>query len=96
MLFSLIEEKIKTREYVFVKHAKERQITREISELEVLYILEGKRKYARKHNKQKDIFIDGRQDWNYCIEGINQNKEKIRVIVSFMENLMLIITVIKL
>lgn len=56
-LFSLIEKKIETQEYIFVKHAKERQITRAISDLEVLYILEGKKKYARKHNKTGIIVL---------------------------------------
>jgi len=68
---------------------------RHISDLEVLDILENKPGRRRKRNKVKDKF-DGYQDWNYCIEGFNLDNIKIRIIVSFTDDLMAVITVIRL
>ena len=62
----------------------------------MLDILEGKLGRRRRRNKQKDKFQPGYDDWNYCIEGLSLDGEKIRIIVSFLEKLMPIITVIKL
>lgn len=95
-LYALLEEKIANGNYVFLKHAKDRQQERQISDIEVLDILEGKKGRNRKHNKIKDQYITGYQDWNYCIEGTDVDGKKIRIIVSFMEDLVPIITVIRI
>ena len=100
-LFALIEQKIKERNYLFVRHAKERQTERNISDLDVLNILEGKPGYARKRNKSKDSYEsnyihDKPQDWKYCIEGKDIDERKIRIILTFTDDLMPIITVINL
>lgn len=95
-LYALLEYKIDRGEYVFLKHAKRRQIERQISDLDVLNILEGKIGAARKRNKEKDRYNTGHQDWNYCIEGVNGDNEKIRIIISFLDEIMPIITVIRL
>ncbi|HAT2038520.1 TPA: DUF4258 domain-containing protein [Legionella pneumophila] len=100
-LFALIEQKIKERNYLFVKHAKERQQQRNISELDVLNILEGKSGYDRKRNKSKDSYESNYihekpQDWKYCIEGKDIDEKKVRIIRTFTDDLMPIITVINL
>lgn len=95
-LYTLLEKMIKNGNYIFVKHAKERQTQRCISDLDVLDILEGREGRGRKRNKSKDHYKDGYQDWNYCIEGNNLDKEKIRIIISFADDLMPIITVMRL
>ena len=95
-LIQLLSEKITQGDYVFLKHAKQRLKDRNISDLEVLDILQGKSGRMRKRNKMKDKYEKGHQDWNYCIEGINLDGIKIRIIFSFNENLMPIITVIRL
>lgn len=100
-LFALIEQKIKEKNYLFAKHAKERQKQRNISDLDVLNILEGKVGYSRKRNKSKDSYESGSvyekpQDWKYCIEGTDIDERKIRIILTFTDNLMPIITVINL
>lgn len=100
-LFSLIEQKIKERNYIFVKHAKERQQQRNISDLDVLNILEGKSGYERKRNKSKDSYESNYihekpQDWKYCIEGKDIDGKKVRIILTFTDDLMPIITVINL
>lgn len=93
VLFGLLEEKIANAEYVFKKHAKQRQIDRTISDLDVLNILVDKNKRNRHRNKKKDKYEEGREDWNYCVEGQNLDKKKIRIIISFQDNMIPIITV---
>ncbi|HAT1765081.1 TPA: DUF4258 domain-containing protein [Legionella pneumophila] len=100
-LFALIEQKIKEKNYIFVPHAKERQKQRNISDLDVLNILEGKSGYDRKRNKSKDSYESNYihekpQDWKYCIEGKDIDEKKVRIILTFTDDLMPIITVINL
>lgn len=89
---------MKNGDYFFLPHAKKRQIDRNISDLEVLDILENKDKRKRQRNKRKDTYIEGYIDWNYCIEGMDlDGEDKIRIIVSFeKESNLLIVTVIRL
>ena len=96
-LYNLIIERIRDGDYVFLTHAKQRLIDRNILDIDVISILEGRKGYSRKRNKSKDKYENGMQDWNYCFEGCNADSEKIRIIISFDNNLLLlIITVIKL
>ncbi len=95
-LWKLINEKISSMDYLFVAHAKDRLKTREILDIDVLDILENKTGRNRKRNKRKDTYHSNRPDWNYCIEGLDINHKKIRIIISFDENLILVITVIRL
>lgn len=92
-LFKLIEDAIAQSNYVFTKHAVQRAQERRILEITVLDILEGKAKCKRRRNKRKDKFEGSAQDWNYCIEGVDVNQKRIRIIVTFEKNLMPIITV---
>lgn len=100
-LWHLIEDKIKKGSYLFLPHAKKRQKDRNISDIDVLDILENKPGRKRNRNKKKDSYTKGFIDWNYCIEGIDlDRKNKIRVIISFQEifneSNLLVITVIRL
>jgi hypothetical protein len=92
-LFELLDLKISEGEYVFKKHAKQRQEDRLISDLEVLDILQGRHRCNRHRNKKKEKFEAGSKDWNYCVEGQNLDKKKIRIIISFESNIIPIITV---
>ena len=56
-LFDLLDSSIAFGNYIFKKHAKQRQKDRSISDLDVLDILEGKPKRNRHRNKSKDKFI---------------------------------------
>ena len=91
-LYNLLFKKESSGEYVFKKHAKLRQKDRSISDLDILGILVGKKNKKRRRNKGKDKFENKHQDWNYCIEGLNLENRKIRIIISFEDNLLLIIT----
>lgn len=95
-LWELIKLKIKTCDYVFLNHAKARLEERNISDIDVLNILENIGFSKRSRNKSKDKYDLGYKDWNYCIEGYDIDNCKIRIIISFDENLMLIITVIRI
>ena len=95
-LWETIESKIQNVEYIFSIHAKERQCDRNISDIEVLDILENKAGRNRKRNKMKDTYKLPHHDWAYCIEGNNLDGYKIRIIISFDNHLMLMITVIRL
>ena len=95
-LFKLLEEKIKSGKYIFLKHAKIRQQERQILDIEVLDILEGKKGRNRRRNHIKDQYTIGYQDWNYCIEGTDLDENSIRIIISFMNDLVPIITVIRI
>ena len=96
LLYALVKNKILTGDYIFLKHAKDRQNERLISDLDVLNILEGKTGFNRKRNKAKDHHEEGREDWNYCIEGVDFDRNSIRIIISFMDSLMPIITVMRI
>ena len=95
-LWTLLNEKISNGSYFFLRHAKERLKDREITDIDVLDILENKNNRKRKRNKSKDTYISGYQDWNYCIEGNDLDGKKIRIIISFDKELMLVITVIRI
>lgn len=92
-LNSLLDEMITIGNYVFKKHARQRQADRMITDIEVLDILDGRAGRNRHRNKSKDKFDEGRKDWNYCIEGMNLDGKEIRIIISFEDGVIPIITV---
>jgi hypothetical protein len=72
-------------------HAECRQYERDITLLDALHVIEtGYRVPSR------DEYKEEYRAWNYAIEGVTLQDEKTRVIISFDEDLMLIITVINL
>lgn len=95
-LWRLMEAKIEGKSYVFLSHAKKRLKERGVIDLDILDILQNRDDRKRKRNKRKDVYSAEHQDWNYCIEGRDYDNQLIRIIVSFDENLLLIITVIKI
>ena len=72
-------------------HSNTRMKTRLVTRSEVLYVLRNGH-----HEKKKDKYDDQYQEWNYSIRGKTLDKVDLRIIVSFDEFGMLIITVIKL
>lgn len=100
-LFTVIEEKISNGKYIFLAHSKQRLKERNVSPLDVIYLLSGKKGYGRKRNKKKDTyeaisFTEKAQDWKYCIEGYDIDGNELRVIITFTNDLMPIITVIRI
>jgi len=76
--------------YLDTCHASERQEQRSITRSEVLQVL--KRGY---HERKRDRFEELHGSWNYSIRGKTVDGRDIRVIVSFEEDGLVIITAIE-
>jgi hypothetical protein len=90
-LMTEITHAVESGRYLDTRHASERQLQRIITRPEVLFIL-----LKGHHEKRKDKFDDAFQAWNYAIRGKTVDKRNLRIIVSFDEDNMLIITAIDL
>lgn len=77
--------------FLDTSHSNERMKARQVTRSEALYVLRHGH-----HEKKKDKYDDQYQAWNYSIRGKTLDKIELRIIVSFDEFGMLIITVIKL
>jgi uncharacterized protein YukE len=77
--------------YTRTDHANQRMGQRLVPLPDVLNALE-----SGWHEKKKDVFDKQYQAWNYAVRGLTVNGEPLRVVVSFDESEMLIITVIRL
>ena len=77
--------------YLDTRHASERKLERQINRPEILYVL--KKGYHEKKNDKFDGFYGA---WNYAVRGKTVDRRELRIIVSFAENGMLIITAIEL
>ena len=73
-------------------HAQERQTERNITRNEYEYILVK----SGWHEKRKDKYDQDYQAWNYAIRGKTIDERELRIIASFDDDGMLIITVIDL
>ncbi len=77
--------------YLDTRHAAARQAERDITRPEILQVLRHGH-----HEKRKDSFDTLHQAWNYAVRGKTVDQKELRVIVSFDEAGMLIITAIEL
>ncbi len=93
-LLELIENSIKNKSYYFTTHGSERANERkDVSELQVIAILKSTSKF---HEKKKDEYSEEFKAWNYAIRGKTLDDDNVRIVVSFDDKNMLIITVINL
>lgn len=90
-LLEEIHHKLEKGKYLYVGHAQIRLQQREVSRLEVKYILKNGR-----HEKRKDEFKEEHNTWNYSIRGKTIDERDLRVAVSFDKDELLVITVIDL
>ncbi len=82
---------IKKGRYVATFHAECRQLERDITLLDALHVIKtGFREI--KHDQYKEEY----KSWNYAVRGESLQSDPVRVIISFDEDEMLIITVINL
>lgn len=88
-LLETIREFIQLDKYRDTMHSYHRRKERNVSLLEIIYVLNTGR-----HEKSKDCFKTDFGSWNYSIRGITRDKEDLRVVVSFDKdtNLLLIVT----
>lgn len=77
--------------YLDTSHSSERQKERQITRPEILFVL----KHGHQE-KKKDKYDEQHSVWNYAMRGKTVDKRELRVIVSFDESGMLIITAIEL
>jgi hypothetical protein len=77
--------------YLDTRHSTDRQSERKISRPEILYVLKNGR-----HEKSKDQYQDRYKAWNYAIRGRTLDRRDVRVIVSFDDKNMLVITAIEM
>lgn len=89
-LLERIREALDSGKYRDVIHAQERQKERQITRPEYTYVLRTGYHEARKDEFQVDYNV-----WNYSIRGRTIDQRDLRVVVSFDEEGMLIITTIE-
>ena len=90
-LILTIRKCIEEGRYLDTRHVEDRQNERQINRPEILHVL--KNGY---HEKKKDKFDEFYKSWNYAVRGKTVDRRELRIIVSFNENGMLIITAIEL
>jgi len=91
-LLEVVRDHVALGNYVDTRHAKIRKEQRRILTRDVVSIL-----MSGFHEKKKDKFDPHYQEWNYAIRGKLESEDReIRVIISFDEEGMLIITAIEL
>lgn len=89
-LMNRVREALDAGRYVDMVHAQERQAQRNITRPEYAYVL--RHGY---HEARKDQFEPHYGAWNYAIRGKTIDQRELRVVVSFDDGLMLIITTIE-
>lgn len=62
---------------------------RNVSFLDAMHVLK-----TGYHEKKKTFFHEASNKWRYAIRGKNTENEEIRVIITFDDNLMVIVTVV--
>ncbi len=77
-------------DYLILPHARIRCTQREVSAVDIEYALEKGRRI-----KRRDRFDEGLQRWSYAYEGNNIDGEFLRVIIAFIQKLV-VVTVVKL
>lgn len=90
-LLEKIKKALDSGNYLESKHAVERALERNIIATEYEYVLK-----TGWHESKKDTFDFLYNTWNYSVRGKTIDKRELRVIISFDENDLLIITVIDL
>ena len=87
----LVKVRAEQGELIFMPHAVERRLQRNISINDITYVL-----INGWHEAKKDEYKEEYLEWNYAIRGKTIDGRQIRIVVSFDENNMLVVTVIRL
>ena len=90
-LLPKIKKAIEDDNYLYTGHANQRLQLREVTRQEVKQVL-----ISGYHEKKKDTYDEAFLAWNYAIRGKTIDSKELRVIISFHEDNMLVITVIDL
>jgi len=90
-LKDLIRSAVFSGRYIYSFHSKERMKERRVTRQEVRHVL-----LHGHHEKRKDLFERSTGQWKYAIRGKTIDKKVLRIILTFDENNLLIITVIEI
>jgi hypothetical protein len=85
-LLHLVRQCVENGSFVETLHAKQRQEQRKIILPDILHVL-----MTGHHEKRKDSFDEAWQSWNYAIRGKTVSDLELRVIVTFDEEVQLMI-----
>jgi hypothetical protein len=88
---ALIREGARSGNLILLPHAIARGLERSVAVADVAYAL-----INGWHEADKDEFRREHQAWNYAVRGSTIDRHQVRIVVSFDENRMLVITVIRL
>jgi hypothetical protein len=90
-LMDVVREKAKRGNIILMPHAVQRRFQRSISVSDIIQVLT-----TGWHESRKDMYQKEYSTWNYSIRGKTIDNRKLRIVVSFDANEMLVITVINL
>lgn len=90
-LMDIVREKAEQGAFILMPHAVERRFQRSISINDIIYVLT-----TGWHESKKDDFRKEYSEWNYAIRGKTIDKRELRIVISFDEDNMLVVTVIRL
>ena len=90
-VMALIRERARNGNFILLPHAIARGLERSVAVADIAYAL-----INGWHEAGKDEFKQEYQAWNYSVRGSTIDKRQVRIVVSFDENKMLVITVIRL
>jgi hypothetical protein len=91
-VFASIDRGLNSGDYLISLHGRKRGQERKVN---ALHIVQALRSPNRRHEPKKDIYVEGMFDWNYSILSNDIEQRKLRIILTFSEQ-MLIVTVIVL
>lgn len=90
-LLERVREALDAGRFLDTAHTTQRRAERQITRPETLYVLRH-----GWHEKRKDVFDPRYRAWNYAIRGKTIDGRQLRVVVSFENNVLLIVTAIAL
>jgi hypothetical protein len=91
-VFTLIDKALNSGDYLISLHGRKRGKERKVN---AIHIVQALRSLNRMHEAKKDKYVEGMLDWNYSIVSDDIEQRKLRIILTFSEQL-LVITVIVL
>lgn len=87
-LLKVVKACIESGRYRSCLHLEQREMERNITRREVLYVLK-----TGFHEQKEDDFDEAYQDWHYAVRGKTVDERDLRVFISFdKETMMIIIT----
>ena len=77
--------------YRHTSHGSDRQLERQITELDALHVIKNGYRVPK-----RDEYCCINKSWKYAFEGMSFQEELLRVVVAFVDRVMVIITVMRI